>query len=60
MLLLLALELLGRDVGGGRGLARFGRQLGEALGRRREAGRERRDLSLKREGERIILPVQAL
>ena len=58
--LLLALELLGRDVRRGRGLARFGREFLEALRRRREAGREVGDRALKRERERVALCAQAL
>ena len=57
---LLALELLGRDVGRRRRFARFGREFSEALRRRREAGRQVGDRPLQGEGERIVLSVQAL
>ena len=60
MPLFLALELLGRHVGRGRGLARFGRELRQALRRRREPRREIRDRALKSEAERIVLGLQGL
>ena len=58
--LFLALELLGRHVGRGRGLARFGRELRQALRRRGEPRREIRDHPLKSEAERIVLGFQGL
>ena len=58
--LLLALELLGRDVGRGRRLARFGRELGKALRRGRKAGRQGGDRPLKRKRQRVALAAQTL
>ena len=58
--LLLFLEVLGGDVGRGRRLARFGRELVEALRRVREARRQRSDGALQREGERVALGAQGL
>ena len=58
--LFLALELLGRDVGCRRRLARFGRQLRQTLGGRGEPGREVGDRPLKRKRERIVLGSQGL
>ena len=58
--LFLALELLGRDVGGRRGLARFGRQLREPLGGGGEPRRELRDRPLKSDAERVVLGLEGL
>ena len=58
--LLLALELLGRDVGGRRGLARFGRQLLEPLGGGGEPRRELRDRPLKGDAERVVPGLEGL
>ena len=58
--LLLVLEVLGGDVRRGRRLARFGRELVEALRRVREARRQLGDRPLQREGERVALGAQGL
>ena len=58
--LLLARELLGREVGRGLGFSRFGRELGQALRRRGEPRRQIGDRPLQGEAERIVLGAQAL